>query len=65
MKPNYGLKAAIISRYGVQSKFAQLVKIREARLSNIICGRTEPTKAEQKTIAKKLGVQINEVFPQN
>jgi hypothetical protein len=63
MKNN--LKPKIYEKYPTIAAFSQVTKIRENRISQIITGRTNPSKAEQKAIAKRLGCQVNEVFPEN
>ncbi len=65
MKPNYGLKAAIISLYGSQVRFAQEVKISELRLSRLIHCRSMATAEEKQIISEKLGVPEIEIFPAN
>lgn len=62
-KPNLKLKAAIISAYGTQVRFARAVIISELRLSQIIHGRVTPTIEEMLTISKQLRVDPDEVFP--
>ena len=65
MKPNYALKATIISRYGSQVRFDQEVKISELRLSRLIYCRSMATVEERRIISEKLGVPEIEIFPAN
>jgi transcriptional regulator with XRE-family HTH domain len=60
---NLMLKAKIIVKFGSQSEFCRALGIREDRLSKIIHGRIDPSAQERKTIAKKLGVPKNELWP--
>lgn len=63
MKPNYELKAAIITHHGTQVRFSQKVNIPELRISQIIHGRAIPTEDEKRIIAQELGIEVYEAFP--
>jgi hypothetical protein len=62
---NNKLKPKIYEKFPTIAAFSLAAKMRENRVSQIITGRAIPSKAEQKTIARKLGCEINEIFPQN
>ena len=57
------LKPKIYEKFPTIAAFSQAVRIRENRISQFITGRAKPSKAEQRSIVKKLGYEINEVFP--
>lgn len=60
---NLLLKIKIIERFRTQADFARIVGLSEDRLSRLIHGRVKPREAEQKVIAKKLGIEIEQIFP--
>jgi hypothetical protein len=57
------LKPKIYEKYPTITAFAAAVKMRDNRISQFITGRLHPSKAEKRVIARKLGCEINEVFP--
>ncbi|MBW1991842.1 MAG: helix-turn-helix transcriptional regulator [Deltaproteobacteria bacterium] len=62
---NLKLKFAIIEKYGSQADFAKVMGLSESGLSRIIRGRREPEPELKETIARKLGVSPDEIFPAN
>jgi len=60
---NRMLKLKILERFKYQADFAQLVKLREERLSRIVNGRVVPTDRERQRIAEALGIPESELFP--
>jgi|YelNatPaOPRAMG01_1025707.scaffolds.fasta_scaffold614191_1 transcriptional regulator with XRE-family HTH domain len=62
-KMNRMLKLKILERFKYQADFAQLVKLREERLSRIVNGRVVPTDRERQRIAEALGIPESELFP--
>lgn len=59
------LKSKIYEKFPTIAAFSRAAKIGENRISQIITGRVQPSKVEQRTIIRRLGCQIDEVFPQN
>jgi hypothetical protein len=59
---NRKLKARIIEMFDSQANFSQVTKIPEPRLSRIVRKRLVPKPEEQKRIADKLGVPVNDLF---
>ncbi len=60
---NRALKLKILERFRYQADFAQVIKLREERLSRIVNGRVNPTKCERRKIAESLGIPEHELFP--
>lgn len=61
---NLILKIRIIQCFGTQRALARLLQISDDRLSGIVQGRIVPSMPEKEIIAKKLGTQVKEVFPE-
>ena len=63
MKRNRALKGTILTHRDSLTDFAQELGMRGNKLSYIIHGRIEPTPAERETMASKLGVSVDTIFP--
>jgi transcriptional regulator with XRE-family HTH domain len=61
-KMNRILKLKILEHFKYQADFAQLVKLREERLSRIVNGRVSPSDRERQRIAEALGIPEKELF---
>jgi transcriptional regulator with XRE-family HTH domain len=59
----FPLKVAILERGRTQIEVAHRTGIAESRLSKIVRGHVEPTKAERRCIAKELGADEASIFP--
>jgi len=55
---NLVLKSQIILRHGSQIAFCKLRGFSECRLSHIIQGHVEPSKAERKILEREFGQEI-------
>jgi transcriptional regulator with XRE-family HTH domain len=56
------LRHAIVDSELTQRRLARRVRIDETRLSRIVSGQISPTDREARSIAKALGVTVDEVF---
>jgi hypothetical protein len=65
MKKNRALRGTILTHRDSLTDFAREVGMRENKLSYIIHGRIEPTQAEKETMASKLSVPVEKIFPQD
>ena len=55
MMVNLNLKAELIKRFGTQVEAARAIGIRENRLSYIIRGHAQPSKAEREALELAMG----------
>ena len=55
MMVNLNLKADLIKRFGTQVEAARAMGIRENRLSYIIRGHIQPSKAEREALEQAMG----------
>lgn len=62
---NLRLKFAILERFARQADFCRESGLRDDRLSRLVNGRSDPTEAEKRLIAEKLGVSEHALFPAN
>jgi hypothetical protein len=60
---NYTLKTEIMKKYGSQIAFASELGISEGLLSKIVRGWRPATRELRKQIARKLGIEEQEIFP--
>ena len=55
MPINWNLKADLVERYGSQVQAARELRIAENRLSYIVRGHIQPSKAEREALERALG----------
>lgn len=60
--PRATLRDAIFRSRRTQNQIAEMAGIHPAELSRIITGRTNPTEAEEKAIAKALRQSVDALF---
>ena len=62
---NLILKIAILTRFRRQADCAEALKINETILSKIVQGRRAPTLEQRQILSQTLGINQDELFPQN
>ena len=62
-RPNYALKAAIYGKGLLQVDVAEAVGVTEMSLSQIVTGRRSASRELQMKLARVLGVDETELFP--
>ena len=63
MKKNIALRLGIWRTVGSQAALATLTEISEARVSRLVTGRAQPTRAERQRIATVVGERVDVLFP--
>ncbi len=58
MRINWNLKSALVNRFGSQVEAARQLGIREAKLSYIVRGHSQPSDRERMLLERELGAGI-------